>query len=444
MTLITILLCAVAVLTFLTGVAVLCGVTKQSRASGVWFFLSTLGAAVWTAAIALFFTMPEAWSEYMPWTIIGTIVGITLTDVALIGYTSWGNGLKGKVTTAVFAILGAGVDAMLIVEPELLYTGVTYGTNYNTLHTVHGWYFYLLIVFFFLISIAYSGALAEMTKKVKGRGAKNGLKIFRAGLSVGGILALVFNLLLMTSKPDLIWIGPMAVSISIIAFYYSVVRYRILALSGQWMEILSYVIMIVTGVVLYTLVFYLVFMAIFKVPTPSVGILTLNFIMVAVVMCMIPALQEVTSLIRSLLPTKQVDVGYATRKLNQIAASGVDLKELAGFLAMVLKVNYVGFLINGRTYESQPLRLPVDDLAAIEKLPLPKEGMWQKVKGATKGEAVERVAMMYNKKGQAFGQVMLGKQAAGQVLDAKDLAQIEMILKLTGIIIDEDPKIKTK
>ena len=58
MFLITILLYAVAALTILTGISVLCGTTKQSRLKGAWFALAALGTAVWSAAIALFLSLP--------------------------------------------------------------------------------------------------------------------------------------------------------------------------------------------------------------------------------------------------------------------------------------------------------------------------------------------------------------------------------------------------
>ena len=436
MQLITILLTAVAVLTILTGIAVLCGTTKRSRIQGFWFFLSTIGAALWSLAIAAFFTLPEKSLNLVPGLVVGIISGITLADVALLGYTSWANGKAGKILTLAFGLVGAGIVGLLIANPSLFYLNVTFGTEYNQLHVVHGWYFYLLIAYFTIISVVYSDALGRATKRLKSRGARNGLTIFRAGLSIGGILALIFDLLLITSCPGLVWIGPMAVSISIISFYYSIVKYRILALSGRWMEVLSYVILIALTAVAYMLIFYAVFTAIFRIPNPSSGVLILNLIMTAVVLCAIPALTEVTAMIKSLLPASPIDLGYITKKLNRLNRENVELKELASFLAMTLKFNYVGLFIDGRLYESSPARIPGADLNKIEALKAPENGIWQDVDDLSERDEVIRVAALVSKDGKVLGQVLLGHQLSRRTLERRDLIEIEMVLKLVAAIVE--------
>ncbi|MBQ7802545.1 hypothetical protein IJ380_01630 [Candidatus Saccharibacteria bacterium] len=439
MNLITILLFAVAALTILTGLSVLIGTTKQSRTSGIWFFIATLGAAVWSVTIAEFLILPETSESIAPFLTAGIIAGITLTDVALLGYTSWNNGAKGKILTGIFAILGAGMVGALLYEPSLFFSGVTFSPNFNQIHTVHSWYFYTVIAYFTLISLFFTSALAETAKHIKNKGAKNGLKIFRAALSVGGILALVFDLILLSSHPHFAWIGPMAVSISIIGFYYSVVKYHILALSGDSIRLLSYIILIAAGVIVYVLVFYTVFTALFKIPNPSTEILLLNLIMVLIAICLMPALSEVSSMIKALLPTKQIDVGYIVKKLNLLNKQNVDIKELASFLATQLKLDYVGIMLNGRLVGSKNLDASSDDLVKIEKLPAPKHGVFQDFsKDQTEEDEVTRVAALFDRKGKIFGQVLLGRPLNRHLLDRRDLAEIEMIINLVSIIIDGD------
>ena len=200
MKLITVLLIAVAALAVLTGFSILCGTTKQSRMSGLWFFIGTLGAAVWSVAIAVFLTLPTSMSDSAPALVISVISGITLTDVALLGYAGWSNGRSGKILVGIFALLGIALCVLLAQQPELFYSHFTFGQDFNTIHTTRTWYFYALIAFFTIISLAYSGYLSKTIKHTKNHGAKNGLRIFQAGLSVGGILALVFDLLLLTSQ----------------------------------------------------------------------------------------------------------------------------------------------------------------------------------------------------------------------------------------------------
>ena len=435
MNLITVLLIAVAALAILTGFSILCGATKQSRTSALWFFIGTLGAAVWSAAIAIFLTLPSSYSDSAPALVISVISGITLTDVALLGYASWTNGRKGKVIVGIFAALGITLCALLAHQPELFYSHFTFGQDFNTIHTTRTWYFYALIAFFTVISLIYSSFLSKTIKRVKNHGAKNGLRIFQAGLSVGGILALIFDLLLLTSSPHLAWIGPMAVSISIITFYYSVVKYRILALSGKWLEVLSYIILIAAGMVVYTLIFYAIFTALFRVASPSIEILILNFIMTAVLLCLMPALREVSAMLKSILPTHDIDVGYTTRKILAIKRDRLDIKELSAFLATQLKVDYFAFLINGKVYGSKATFLTSEELVKIAKAKNPIRSIWQPESSGGADNPV-RVAVLIDSKGEVFGHALVGRPNNGHTLEHRDLIQMEMIISLSASIIE--------
>lgn len=439
MFLITILLYAVAALTILTGISVLCGTTKQSKTKGVWFALAAMGTSVWSAAIAFFMSLPEANATLAPAVVVGIIAGITLTDIALLGYACWENARTGKIITLASALGGITLIVILALHPELFYNDITFGEELNTIHTVRTWYFYVIIAYFTVVSLIYTNSITKGTKHIKSHGAKLGLKIFQAGLSLGGILALVFDLLLLSSHPHLVWIGPMAVSVTIAIFYYSVVKYRILALTGNSMRLLSYIILLAAGVIIYFVVFYTVFTAIFRIPSPSPQIIIFNLIMVAIVLCLMPALSEVSSMIKALLPTKQFDVGYITKKLNNLNSGNVDIKELASFLATQLKFEYVGFLINGRLYGSKPFDVSSDDLVKIEKLKAPKFGVWQDFsKEETEEDEVTRVALLTDSKGKTVGQVLLGRPINRHILDRRDTIQIEMVFSLCSVIIHGD------
>ena len=435
MQLITVLLIAVAVLAVLTGFSILCGTTKQSRVNGLWFFVATVGAAVWSSAIAIFLTLPNSMSDIAPALVISVISGITLTDVALLGYAGWSNGRSSKALVGIFALLGVALCVLLAEQPDLFYSHFTFGQDFNTIHTTNTWYFYALIAFFTAISLIYSGFLSKTIKHIRNHGAKNGLRIFQAGLSVGGILALVFDLLLLTSNPHLAWIGPMAVSISIITFYYSVVKYRILSLSGKWLEILSYIILMIAAIIIYILTFYAIFTTLFKVASPSVEILLLNFVMAIVLLCLMPALREISAMLRSALPTRDIDVGYTTRKILALKRDHLDLKELAGFLATQLKIDYFAFLINGRVYGSKSTFLASDELAKIAKLKHPTGSIWQTQPSEDPDNPV-RVAALIGSNGEAFGQALVGHSSNGHILERRDLVQMEMIINLAASVID--------
>ena len=437
MQLIIILLNAVALLTILTGASIMFGAAKQSRTNAVWFFFATLGAAVWSAAIASFLKLPESSANLAPFIVSGIIAGITLTDISLLGYLGWASEKNGKLATVIFMVFGAVIIALLVHNPALFYSGVTFGNDFNTIHTTGGWYFVVLIIYFTAISLVYSSFLTNTIKRIKNRGAKNGLRIFQIGLSVGGILALIFDLIFLSKLPNLAWIGPMAVSISIITFYYSVVKYHIMPLSGRWMQILSYIIIIAAGIAFYVVVFYIVFTALFRIPNPTTEILVLNFIMTAIVICLMPALSEILSILRAFLPTKQLDVGYITRRLNVLTKENLNLRELAGFLSQQLKFEYVGLLVDKKLYGSKPLKISEEDLKSIEKLKPPKSSIWQELgERRESDEQIARIAALEDEKGKMIGQVLIGRPTNGRLTDRRNLIEIEMVLKLVAVILD--------
>ncbi len=440
MNLITILLIATAFLTLLTGLSILCGATKTSRSQAVWFFIATLGSAIWSGAIAAFLSLTNANLETIHFIVVSIIFGITLTDVALLGYTCWATEKHGKIITIIFGVIGSVFPILLAINPSFFYSDVTFGQEYNIIHTVKGVYFFSMLVYFTAIFTAYSNFITKYAKRLKNKNAKTGLKIFKTGLGISGILALVFDLILLDIKPQFSWIGPMAISISIITFYYSVIKYKIISVSGKWMEILSYILLIAAGIVLYAVIFYAIFTSIFRVSSPSPEILLLNFIMLVVVLCLMPAISEILSVIKSYLPIKKIDIGYITKKLNLLTKENIDIKELASFLATNLKLEYFGFLIKGKVYGSKNLTISQEDIKTIEKLkPTNKNNIWLELgERRESDEQILKIAEMLNEKDFKYGEALIGRPTNGRTFDKKELAEIEMIVKLASIIIDEE------
>lgn len=438
MQLIVILLYVVSVLTILTGLSVMCGTNRQSRLNTSWFFVATIGTAIWASSIATFLALPENANDFASFLVIGIIFGITLNDIALLGYLGWNQKL-GKILTVVFSIFGAGLIGVLIKDHTVFYTSFVLGGEWNQMITVQGWYFVALIVYFTLMAFGYTSFLSATIKKTKNKRAKLGQKAFYVGLLISGISALVFDLILLEKAPNLIWIGPMAVSAALLTFYYSVVRCRSVVMSSSWMKTLSFIILFSFGIAIYVLIFYIVFKALFRVSSPSPQILLLNLIMVIIVFSLLPAIGEVYTFLKSFIATKEIDIGYVTKKMNKITKRTLDLKELSGFLADHLHIEYVGFLINGRLYGSGNLDISSDELVAISKIKSPERGIWQETKTISDicvRSDIKNIAELYNTKGEIFGQIILGHSLSKKNLDTKDLIEIEMVVNLAASIIN--------
>ncbi|MBQ9029663.1 hypothetical protein IJ114_02765 [Candidatus Saccharibacteria bacterium] len=257
MQLIRALLIAATIIVLLSGFSVFFGSRKQEKKSAKFFLLAALGAATWTIAVMIALDMPWASSEFVRFIVTCIIGSITICDVGLLAFFSYGYA-GGKTLTSLFAFGGAILVALLAYDPSLFYSSYDLSNGYVQLYTEQSWHFYVLIAYFFLISITFSSYLIRRIEDTTNPGLKNGLKILLCGLSIGGILALLFDLVFLTTLPTLTWIGPLATVVSILSFYYSVVKYHTLDVSSKWMKAMSSVILVGTAVIVYLTVFYVI------------------------------------------------------------------------------------------------------------------------------------------------------------------------------------------
>ena len=445
MQLITIILYVVAILTILSGISVLFGSKKQTQLNAVWFFIATVGSAIWSSSIATFLSLSPSDNEVAPWLVIGIFVGITVVDVAMVGYTGWQYKI-GKILTPLYFLAGIAIVGLLIRDPSIFYSSISLNNTCNQLNIVKDWYYVVLIVYYTIMSVTFSMLLSYKIKHTANKKVKAGQQIFSVGLSIGGILALIFDLILLTTLPNLVWIGPVAVSVTILTFYYSVVKYRILQLSSTGMKIMSYVILMTTGIIIYMVVFYAIFTALFKIPNPSGAILILNLLTVAVALCLVPAAMEISAFMRSLISTRQVNIGYVTKNLRKLEKQSVNLRELAEFLADHLHSSYVGLVINDKIYGSSSITISEEDLKKIKSLKSPQRGIWQDftqpVSKICSDLDIVAIAELYGKGEKPYGQILIGKSIERNTFDRKDLIEFEMVINMAALIIDSKKRTK--
>ena len=442
MQLTTILLYAVAVLTMLTGFATLVGSRRNERLQSAFFMLTAIGAAGWGISIATFQALEPNQTDFAPIPIMGIYICAILMDIGFLGYSS-GQLKLGRILTGLFAIAGAVMIGLIVYNPDWLYSSFTLSNTGNSVQLVDGWYYYLYLVYFMSITPAFLAILIYRILKTRNKGQRTGLNVLLVGSGITGVLSLIFDLLLpFWVRYDLIWIGPLTISITMIAHYYSILRYKVLPLSTTWLRILSYGILMLSTAIIYMVIFFMVFTALFKVPNPSPSIFILNFIMVAIILLMMPVINESTAFIRSLVQTDSVDLAYVVRKLNQVASNkSVNLNELADFLATYLHFNYIGLFVRGRLYGSSSMPITVDELKQISLLGRAEKGVWQEfnqpVAEIVNRLGIKAVAELNDDKGKAFGQVLVGKPTGKMGFDRKDLAQLEMIINIVAMIAEK-------
>ncbi|MDO4507834.1 MAG: hypothetical protein Q4B65_00355 [Candidatus Saccharibacteria bacterium] len=438
MQLIAILLITVSILTLLSGTAVFFGATKNDRGRSAWFLISTIFAFAWMISISLFLVAKPDWKDFMPFVVDMTYISAIFIDIALLGYISWKE-KYGKIVTTIFTLLGLILSGFIIYNPALLYTDINFSNAGNSLITNIGPFYFTYVAFFCCLVPAVLITLLKQVIKNSSIRSRGGELVLLIGFMISGTMSLIFNLILPFWTWEYIWLGPLAISTTIIAFYYTILRYRALNLSSRWLKLLSYIVIVASFAVIYIVIFYIIFAAMFRGSSPSLEVIILNFVMILIVLALLPATNELNMFIRSLISNKQIDMLYIIKKLSRVPPKGVDINELADFLAEHMHFEYIGILIDGKVYGSDSRRIPDDGLALVSKLGKPEDGVWQEFDETTavwKGLDLSAVAALRNASGKTFGQVLVGKPLGKISFSRRDLVQVETIINLAAIIID--------
>ncbi len=447
MSLTSILLFATSVLAVLSGFSVFVGASKVDRKRMAWFFAAAVMAALWSVAIALFLALPINAESLAPVLIMVIYIASAIMMVALLGFASWDNTI-GKILIICAVLSVIIVSAVVLHDTSVLFAGFTLSNQGNSVTLVNGPVYWLYTFFFILNSILAWFFILQHSRRTRIKRVRQGDHILLVGLMITGALSMISDLILpLFVRYDLIWIGPLALSATLVTFYYAILRFRVIAISSNWLKALSYVVLLVSGAVIYMLIFYLIFTSLFKIPNPSSSILVLNFLMIVIVLLLMPVINELIASARSMISVGQVDIAYVIKKLNRLATKNVDLRELAGFLADHLHFSYIGFIINGRLYGSKALSLSAEEIMQISKLKAATgASIWQKpnekVQKIFDEVSLSSVAELYNAKGKPFGQIVVGKPVGKNDFGRRDLMQLEMIINLVATVIDSEKHLR--
>ncbi len=309
MQLIVILLVIVSILTFLSGATIFFGSKKKDRGRSARFFIATIFATIWSISIGVFLVADPSWDPArVSWHVNWTFISAIFIDVALLGFIVW-HQKYGKIATSVFIVLGLILASCLVANPSLLYTDINLSRYGNSLVTNIGPFYIAYIIFFCLLVPTVIFTLLRQIIHSHSSKKRAADLVLLVGFAISGTMALIFNLIVPLWDWSLIWIGPIAISSTIIAFYYTVLRYHILNLSSHWLKLLSYVVIITFIAVVYMVIFAIVFAALFRGATPSLEVVILNFIMILIFLALTPAMNEFTKFTRYLITNQKKHCG---------------------------------------------------------------------------------------------------------------------------------------
>lgn len=445
MSLISLLVIAVSVLAVMCGLLAVVGSSKADRKRMFWFLGTMVFGTVWGVSIAAFLALEPQHASVAPGLVAGIYVGGALMMQSLLGFGAWKSPI-GKVLFGVSLAYVVFLFTMLWQDPSIMFGPITISNQGNSVELINAWPYWSYGAFFAIDTSIVWLFLFQRIRKTRIKRIRQGDTIFLIGLATTGVLAGLFDVILPPIRYDLIWVGPLALSTTAIAFYYALLRFRTVSMDSHWLRVLSSVVLTICGVVVYMLLFYIVFTALFKIPNPSTSVLVLNFLMIVIVLLLMPVLSEIKASINSLISVGQVDLAYVVKKLNHIATRNVNLRELAAFLADHLHFAYIGFIINGKLYGSKALAMSSEEISQIVHLKTTSSGVWQEpnknVKKIFDELGLKAVAELRNAKGKPFGQLIVGKPMGKTSFERRDLIQLEMIINLVATVIDSEKHIR--
>ena len=440
MQLTTLLLIIVAILTALSGVAVISGAHKGDRVQAFLFFLTTMAALAWAVGIGIFLSLPtDASLDLAQVAVMMMYVGAPVMCWGLMAYTCH-KYLPGRIGMVILGIICAIFVSMILINPHFLYsdielnesTGNIVHLHQNTFYILYGVY-HFLAVGLYMVGLWYAAHVAKSTR------VKKANIMVLIGFTITGILALMFDFVLpYFGKYDTIWVGILAMSIAWIFHYYAILRYRLLDLSSPWLKGFSHVIVMSLAAILYLVIFFIIFAALFKVPAPSIQVIILNVLMIIAVMLLFPALNELSTFVESLASTDEIDVAYIVKKLTGLVGYDVNLTELSAFLCDHLHFQYIGFVMDRELYGSRKIKLSPEALNKIAKLKKSDGGVWLEPDtelAATLGKLdISAVAELRNSKGKVIGQMLFGRPSGHINIENRDLVPVEIVVQVIPVV----------
>ena len=301
MQLIVILLATVAILTFLSGAIVFFGTSKGDRARSAWYFTAAIFATAWMSSIALFLVAKPDSADTIFWHVNWTFVSAVFLDAAFLGYGAWSK-RYGKIATTIFWIFGLVVGISILLNPGALYSDIVLSNTGNSVVLNTSPLYFAYIAFFATIVPAIIAVFFHQFLKSRSKRKKGGDIITMTSFGASSTVVLIVNLILpLLGNWGLIWLGPLALAMTILGVYYTILRYHMLNLASVWLRIFSYIVVVSSIAIIYMIIFSVIFAALFRGSTPSTEVIILNFIMILIFIALMPAMNGLMIFIRSLM-----------------------------------------------------------------------------------------------------------------------------------------------
>jgi hypothetical protein len=283
--------------------------TKDSIYSNMMFALTHVGAAAWIISIALFLNASAVDSAgvFLKSAFISALVmplGFWAYAFSLI------DGKHKAAVRSIFSLIGvitvASLVAMIATDGSLVYGDIMISGQGNTFEASTGPFIWSYLGAFFVMFSTYCSIIIRRSKQAFKAGDSEQSKGYRNicfGMLIGSLPTVLFNSILpIMGNTELVWLGPTSVALSMIVVYFTTLRYKIFVTTNQTLQYVARLVLVLLLALVYSGLFYVLFLVIFRGAEPALPVIALNFLMFVALILLFP----VINLIRSYV-AKQVD-----------------------------------------------------------------------------------------------------------------------------------------
>ena len=155
------------------------------------------------------------------------------------------------------------------------------------------------VLLFALITL-YMVLLAYAAAKSKGAEKKVGWTLFLALVLAASLNTVCYIVLPMMGSYDLSWLGPVALGAAMTIVYLLTIKYHAFSSPQRFLQNLAYVTVVIAAALIYNVLFYLIFILLFRGAAPSMQIIILNLVMVVIFIFCIPIFNHMFSITRGI------------------------------------------------------------------------------------------------------------------------------------------------
>lgn len=444
MQLIKILLLTVSILAILSGAAVFGGSKKEDRPQMSMFVLLVLGVSAWVISIMAFLSLPASANlSSARLAVFGIYISGLVMNIFAFAYIGWGYKI-GRLMTILSAFATIFMSYLIIHDSSLLYSEIILSPEGNSVALVEGWYYSLYSLILTVENISLVLILLYRIRHTSSPAVRKGWLVFMIGLMIGGLGAGVFDVMLPPKRYDLIWVGPLLMCADMIAHYYAALRYRMIVIRSSWLKASSYIVLATLSAIVYFVLFFVIFSALFKISNPTNEVILLNFVLVVIATLLTPAISEVSSFFQSLASVHQVNLGYIVKKLDRLKGTNPNLADIAAFLADHLHYHYIGIIWKHKIYESTPSSINAEDIEKIISIENDSKSLWfppsVRLKRSMDKLNLSSVAELRNSKGERVGLVIFGRSIERSKLRESDRARLSTVISATSVVVESKEK----